>query len=93
VLSFSFRRHSLQDGFKAERGEDIVKELDVVKSLRDRSQMAEEKATLVYQIAWNQWNEGQIIEPSAYDANAAYPARAGTEYLRRISEILGGSAR
>ena len=93
VLSFSFRRHSLQDGFKAERGEDLVKELNMVKSLRERSQLAEEKATLVYQIAWNQWNEGQIIEPSVYDAKDTYPARTGTEYLRRMAEILGGGAR
>lgn len=93
VLSFSFRRHSLRDGFKAESAEDIVKELLLVKSLRDRSQLAEEKATLVYQIAWNQWNEGQIIEPTLHDTKDPYPARAGTEYLRRMAEILGGGVR
>jgi hypothetical protein len=93
VLVFSFRRHSKTDGFLPSSTADIEAELSLVRSLRERSVMAEEDAALVYHIAFNQWNEGQIIEPTIPKVNDTYPAGAGTEYLRLMKELLRGGSR
>ena len=91
LLSFSFRRHDGSNGFKSgtvDTGE-LTKELDMVRTQRSDSRLAEEDATIVYNVAFNQWNEGQLIEPTIPDANDPYPGKAGWSCLGMINAILG----
>ena len=91
TLSFSFRRFNASSGFKSNAADtsELVKEASMVKALRDKSRMAESDSTLVYHIAFNQWNEGQVIEPMILDEKDPYPAKAGMRYLETIRDVLG----
>ena len=91
LLSFSFRRHSGSDGFKSYANDtnQVGRELNMVKTQRNLSVLAEANATLVYHVAFNQWNEGQLIEPTVLDQSNPFPGRAGWTYLGMIKGILG----
>jgi len=91
LLAFSFRRHDGSSGFKSSSSgtEEVIKELEMVKRQRSLSPLAENEGTLTYHISFNQWNEGQIIEPASADAASPYPGKYGWTYLNKIEEILG----
>jgi hypothetical protein len=63
----------------------------MVRKWRDLSPLAEaDGGDLVYQVAWNQWEEGQMIELAAYNDAAPFPGKYGSRYLDAIQSELAG---
>lgn len=90
-LAFSFRSHDGSMGYWSGVPDlsQVESELDMVKALRARSRLAESDATLVYHVAFNQWNEGQHIERAINDPVVPFPGKYGDRYLKAIGKQQG----
>ncbi|MEW6101193.1 MAG: hypothetical protein AB1481_02745 [Candidatus Omnitrophota bacterium] len=67
---------------------EVTKQADMVRRFRERSLCAEEDKDLVYQVAWNQWSEAQIMELAVQKPGEPYPGGYYDRYLNSVKDIL-----
>jgi hypothetical protein len=91
LLSFSFCSDASGWNFWSSATDlsQVTGECSMVEGLRNNSTCAEEDTAFVYNVAFNQWVEGQVIEVTETDNPAApYPGEYAWRYLDQICKTL-----
>ena len=60
----------------------------MVKCQRDLSQLAESDGNIIYNAAFNQWGEGQVLE-ATISGTPVHPGKPGMMYMEITRDILG----
>lgn len=89
LLSYSFRAGDGSFGFWSSVSNDsqVLAQAQMVKNQRDLSLLAEADAEIVYNVAFNQWGEGQIMETTV-SGTPTYPGFYEWTYLGVTKGIL-----
>ena len=89
-FSYSFRSGDGSFGFwsSVDGSGEVVGEAQMVEAQRQLSPLAEADADIVYNAAFNQWGEGQIMEPTV-SGTPKYPGFYEWTYLGVTKGILG----